>query len=263
MAIRLALLLSAALPAAWAGDLPGFRLWRAAELQARDSALSSRITSDNSARETLGEYGNHRLRLIYRASSGPPEQHDKIVDIWFVLRGAATLAVGGKMLEPVPSEGPGEWLGAAIAGGERPPIEGGDILHIPVTMPHGPLVAAGQHVTYVNLRVFSGETWDFHLWTRRELGKAAAAATSDADLGMYDSHRIRLRRVTPEAKPEVDKDHVETWFVQSGEGTLEIAGESHAIGKGDIVHIPAAVSHRIVVSGGASLTYVGVSVQAR
>jgi len=42
--------------------------------------------------------------------------------------------------------------GTGIEGGERPAIAAGDIIHIPAKIPHRVIAAAGQHVTYVNMR---------------------------------------------------------------------------------------------------------------
>jgi quercetin dioxygenase-like cupin family protein len=42
--------------------------------------------------------------------------------------------------------------GSGIAGGMRRPVAAGDVLHIPARTPHGYLVPAGGHVTYVLVR---------------------------------------------------------------------------------------------------------------
>ncbi len=130
-----------------------FALWKASDLKMRDTALAAKVGPDHSARETLGEYGNHRARLLYRVSDGVPEQHDKIVDVWIVQSGAGTLVVGGTMIGAKAGQGEGEFLGTGIDGGERHAIAAGDIVHIPAKIPHRVLAAAGQHVTYVNMRI--------------------------------------------------------------------------------------------------------------
>jgi len=147
-----ALKIPAAKPAVPPGPVAEFALWKAAELKARDSALSTKLQPDHSARETLGEYGNHRARLLYRVADGAPELHDRIVDLWIVESGEGTLVVGGKMTGAKPSQGEGEFLGIGIEGGERRAIAAGDIVHIPAKIPHRVIAAAGQHVTYVNMR---------------------------------------------------------------------------------------------------------------
>ena len=129
---------------------PGFAMWSAAELDRRNAALATRIRPDRSARETLADYGNpsgaHRFRFIHRDADGVPEIHDEIIDVVLIQSGAGDLLVGGEMLDRDGSRGSG------IAGGERHPVAAGDVLHIPARAPHGYLVPAGGHVTYVLVR---------------------------------------------------------------------------------------------------------------
>jgi mannose-6-phosphate isomerase-like protein (cupin superfamily) len=148
-----ALKVPAAKPVHAPGVMANFALWKAGELKMRDLALASQLRPDHSACETLGEYGNHRARLLYRVAEGAPEQHDKIVDVWIVQSGEGTLVVGGKMTGAKAGDGEGEFLGTGIEGGERHAIAAGDIIHIPAKIPHRVIAAAGQHVTYVNMRI--------------------------------------------------------------------------------------------------------------
>jgi hypothetical protein len=133
----------------FAADPAGFALWRAAELKQRDEALSKKVGPDHSARETLADYGDHRLRLLYRDADGVPEQHDAIVDVVMVQSGEGTLLLGGRMLNPKASNGAGEYLGTGIEGGERHALAAGDVVHIPAKIPHSFLVPKGKHITYV------------------------------------------------------------------------------------------------------------------
>lgn len=148
-----ALKVPAAKPVHAPGVMANFALWKAGELKMRDTALAAQLRPDHSARETLGEYGNHRARLLYRVAEGAPEQHDKIADVWIVQSGEGTLVVGGKMTGAKAGDGEGEFLGTGIEGGERHAIAAGDIVHIPAKIPHRVIAAAGQHVTYVNMRI--------------------------------------------------------------------------------------------------------------
>jgi len=129
-------------------DISGFALWSADDLARRNESLSTRIGEDYSARETLGEYDNHRFRFIRREADGYPEQHDDLVDVVIVQSGEGVLQLGGTLVDPEESR-PGEWRGSALQGGERHPLRAGDIMHIPATVPHAFLVPDGQHFTYV------------------------------------------------------------------------------------------------------------------
>jgi hypothetical protein len=123
--------------------------WTAAELHAREAALSKKVAADHSSRETLADYGDHRFRLLYRDASGLPEQHDAIIDVVIVQSGEGTLQLGGTMVGRRAGSGPGEYLGDRLEGGERHPLKAGDIVHIPNTIPHSFLVDSGKHITYV------------------------------------------------------------------------------------------------------------------
>jgi mannose-6-phosphate isomerase-like protein (cupin superfamily) len=133
----------------FAAEIPGFGLWRATELQQRHEALSKKVGPDHSARETLANYGDHRIRYLYRDADGLPEQHDKIVDVVFVQSGEGILLLGGRMLNPKGSSDSGEYMGTGIEGGERHPLGAGDVIHIPAKIPHSFLVPKGKHLTYV------------------------------------------------------------------------------------------------------------------
>jgi mannose-6-phosphate isomerase-like protein (cupin superfamily) len=140
----------------FAADPPNFGLWKAAELQRRDEALSKKVGPDHSARETLADYGSHRFRLLYRDADGFPEQHDNIVDVVFVQSGEGTLVLGGKVLGLRAGSGPGEFVGTSIEGGEKHPLGAGDVIHIPPKIPHSFQVPQGKHLTYVLVK-FPGQ----------------------------------------------------------------------------------------------------------
>ena len=95
----------------FAGEPPGFAIWKSSELRQRDAALSKMVGPDHSARETLADYGDHRFRILYRDADGVPEQHDNIVDVVIVQSGEGTLLVGGTMINPRASSGVGECSG--------------------------------------------------------------------------------------------------------------------------------------------------------
>jgi quercetin dioxygenase-like cupin family protein len=137
----------------FAADPEGFALWRSSELIEREEALSRKVGEDHSARETLGAYGNHRLRMLYRDRDGYPEQHDHEVDVVIVRSGEGTLVLGGKMIGLAPGTGAGEYIGTGIEGGERHPLAAGDLIHIPPGIPHRFLVREGTHITYIIVKL--------------------------------------------------------------------------------------------------------------
>lgn len=136
-----------------AADPEGFALWRSSELEKREEALSRNVGEDHSARETLGAYDGHRLRMLYRDRDGYPEQHDNEVDVVIVRSGGGTLVVGGRMIDRKDGNGAGEHVGTGIEGGQRYPLGAGDLVHIPAGIPHRFLVTEGGHITYVIVKL--------------------------------------------------------------------------------------------------------------
>jgi mannose-6-phosphate isomerase-like protein (cupin superfamily) len=136
-----------------ASDPQGFALWRSGELVRREEALSQNVGKDHSARETLGAYDGHRLRMLYRDRDGYPEQHDNEVDVVIVRSGEGTLVVGGRIIDLKAGDGTGEFIGTGIEGGEKYPLEAGDLVHIPPKTPHRFLVREGTHITYVIVKL--------------------------------------------------------------------------------------------------------------
>lgn len=149
MKTAIGLIVAVSLMTAGGAEPSRLAIWKASELRQRDDALSKSIGPDHSARETLADFGDHRLRLLYRDADGVPEQHDRIVDIVIVQSGEGTLLVGGTMINPKASSGAGELLGTGIEGGERHALAPGDIVHVPAKVPHRFLVPKGKHLTYV------------------------------------------------------------------------------------------------------------------
>ena len=100
----------------FAADHPDFRLWKADELTRRDAALSKKVGPDHSARETLADFGDHRVRFLYRDADGFPEQHDTIVDLVFVQSGEGVLQLGGTVIDKKATGSPGEYVGSRLEG---------------------------------------------------------------------------------------------------------------------------------------------------
>ena len=74
------------------------------------------------------------------------------MDIFVVQNGAATLIVGGDMVD-AKTTSPGEIRGTSINGGERVKLGAGDVIHIPANTPHQLLIEAGGKFTYFVIKV--------------------------------------------------------------------------------------------------------------
>jgi mannose-6-phosphate isomerase-like protein (cupin superfamily) len=131
----------------------------------------------------------------------------------------------------------------------------------------------------------------FALWKAGDLKRHDAALSthvgddhsSRETLADYTSHRFRMLYRDADGNPEQHDAIIDVVLVQSGEGTLVLGGtmsgrrstgpgesvgtrldggERHALGAGDIVHIPAGIPHSFLVPGGQHLTYVLLKIPA-
>lgn len=82
--------------------------------------------------------------LVYRTASGVPEVHRDWADHFVVIEGAATLVLGGKVVNPKET-GPGETRGTSITGGKEYALTPGTNLTVPPGMPHWTVLKPGAH----------------------------------------------------------------------------------------------------------------------
>ena len=141
---------AAALPA---GSGPaGFELWKSGDLQAFEQKLSPKISAQKIATQPLGSYGNHTVLIAHREGSGEAELHETQNDVMVVESGEATLVVGGTVVDPR-TTAPHEIRGPSIKGGEKKSLAAGDVVHIPVKVPHQMLLENGKQITYFVVKI--------------------------------------------------------------------------------------------------------------
>jgi hypothetical protein len=61
----------------FAADESSFAFWTPSAIGQQEPKLKKHVAQDHSSRETLGDYGDHRFRLLYRDADGLPEEHDQ------------------------------------------------------------------------------------------------------------------------------------------------------------------------------------------
>ena len=141
---------AAALPAG--SDPAGFELWKSGDLQAFEQKLSPKMNAQKVATQPLGSYGNHNFLMAHREGSGEAELHETQADVMVVESGEATLVVGGTVVDPK-TTAPHEIRGPSIKGGEKKSLAAGDVVHIPVKVPHQMLVESGKQITYFVVKI--------------------------------------------------------------------------------------------------------------
>jgi hypothetical protein len=93
---------------------------------------------------------------IRRSRNGEPEIHDRWTDVTMVQAGRATLVSGGRVSGDR-DEGGGEHRGGTITGGSSRPVGSGDLMVIPAGTPHQYLVAPGDSLRYLTVKVLAGD----------------------------------------------------------------------------------------------------------
>jgi mannose-6-phosphate isomerase-like protein (cupin superfamily) len=100
--------------------------------------LKQKLQPDNKTQELIDSNGM-QLRVAVQheknKTGAPAELHDASDDVYYVLEGAATLVLGGKLEAPKEVE-PGEWRSPRIIDGKTYEITKGDLVIVPRGTPH-------------------------------------------------------------------------------------------------------------------------------
>lgn len=110
---------------------------------------------NGSASETIREYPQHSAELSFRGRTGDAEVHHGHACMFHVLAGTATLVMGGK-LSRARSAGAGELRGDSIENGARQELRQGDVVHVPVEVPHQFLIAGDKSITCLIVKIREG-----------------------------------------------------------------------------------------------------------
>ena len=119
-----------------------------------------RRTADDLARgtgtgQTVGATSTRKYMVGRRVVSGGPEVHERWTDLAYVQAGRATLVSGGRV-EGGSEESPGEHRGGTIVDGTERVLGPGDLIVIPAGMPHQYVLAKGDSLRYLTLKVLEG-----------------------------------------------------------------------------------------------------------
>lgn len=104
----------------------------------------------------LRAHPTYQYLQIRRHRSGMPEVHDRWTDVTVVQAGRGTLLSGGRV-SGSHVETPGEHRGGTITGGTSRPVGAGDLMIIPAGVPHQYMLAAGDSLRYLTVKVRGGD----------------------------------------------------------------------------------------------------------
>lgn len=102
------------------------------------------------------DFGNHILSISHREKSGRVELHETKADVLVIQSGEATLVFGGQVVDAKLNR-PHEIQGSSIRGGTTRQVKAGDVIHIPVGVPHQFLLAPGSQITYLVVKIVDPE----------------------------------------------------------------------------------------------------------
>lgn len=99
------------------------------------------------------EWQNYKIGLVVFNNVLPDAEVHKIsADVWCVIEGSGTLIVGGELENGIEKK-PNEWVAGSIIGGERKEVAAGDIIDIPVGVPHQ-IDAAEKFLAMIIVKIF-------------------------------------------------------------------------------------------------------------
>jgi mannose-6-phosphate isomerase-like protein (cupin superfamily) len=121
------------------------------EILQQAQALEAK-TKDGAAAVKLNDYPNHYTMISLRHKNGGAEVHENYSDLFFVVKGKATLLSGGEV-QDAKTASPGEIRGTAVKNGSSTALKEGDFVHIPAGVSHQLLIADGDTFVYFVVKV--------------------------------------------------------------------------------------------------------------
>jgi mannose-6-phosphate isomerase-like protein (cupin superfamily) len=131
-----------------AEDSAGVEYYTAAVL----AHVGDSLARGGSSGHMLRSHSSYQYLQIRRGKSGVPEVHDRWTDVTMVQAGRGSLLSGGRV-SGSHVETPGEHRGGTIAGGTSRPVGPGDLMIIPAGIPHQYVIAPGDSLRYVTVKV--------------------------------------------------------------------------------------------------------------
>jgi mannose-6-phosphate isomerase-like protein (cupin superfamily) len=118
--------------------------------------LQKTLQPDNKTSELI-DSGGMQLRVAVQHEKNkvgaPAELHDASDDVYYVLKGSATLILGGKLDDPKETDA-GEWRSPRIIDGKTIVINKGDVVIVPRGTPHQ-RSTANKDFTMILIKIYA------------------------------------------------------------------------------------------------------------
>lgn len=96
----------------------------------------------------------HQINVVNRVSPGTPLTHPGNSEVHYIIDGAGTVVIGGEIIRPAGATQGGS--GAVIEGGQTRHVTKGDVVFVPLGMPHWYKEVEGT-ITYLEVRFEEGK----------------------------------------------------------------------------------------------------------
>ncbi len=125
------------------------------KLAADKTDVSSKNLTITKVEDIIGGAGMETRVAVQhdtRRSGDLVELHDKSDDVYYVLKGEATLELGGTLVDPKEAT-PGEWRAKTVTGAQSVKIKEGDIVMVPRGTPHRRTVT-GKGFSMILIKIY-------------------------------------------------------------------------------------------------------------
>ena len=119
------------------------------------SELEKKLSTGNNVEDLIGGAGMEtRVAIQHDANrvGSDAELHDASDDVYYVLKGKATLLLGGKLVDPK-EVSPGEWRSKKTEGAQTVEINAGDLIVVPRGTVHHRTVT-GKGFSMILIKIF-------------------------------------------------------------------------------------------------------------
>jgi mannose-6-phosphate isomerase-like protein (cupin superfamily) len=139
----------------------GFGMWTPAHIKEIGDRLKKKLGDKNLVFETLSTSKGHSVYLVLRGKTAPAEFHETESDIQIGVSGTATFVIGGELINPrkLPRK---QQQGSGINGGARFQVGPGDVIHVPVAVPHVLIIQPNKPYLYILIKLDEEPREDSH-----------------------------------------------------------------------------------------------------